>query len=186
MAETFLISDLHLGHENCCTLFKNADGTPLRPFSGAEEMNKMIIENWNKVVRPQDKIYNLGDVVIHKKFLPLIRQLNGHHRLIRGNHDVFQTQMYVDVGFKEIYGVRVLSDIILSHIPLRKECITTRFGTNVHGHLHGNVIADGAYMSVCVEQINYTPISLDELREKIKLNKEKYPTEEQIISKGVD
>ena len=167
MANVFLISDTHFGHEKTCTTFTNADGSFLRPFANAEEMDEEMVRRWNSVVRPQDKVYHLGDVVIGKKHLNTVRRLNGHLRLVRGNHDVFDTKMYMDVGFKEVYGVRVLSDMILSHIPLHPDCITPRFNVNVHGHLHGNTMADNRYFSVCVEQIDYTPIALEEVRSRI-------------------
>ena len=173
MSNTFIISDLHLGHANILT-FKRADGiTPLRNFISVEEMNETIISNWNRVVRPNDKVYNLGDCVIHRKALQMLRRLNGRQRLIRGNHDIFKTAEYLEF-VDEIYGVRVLSDMILSHIPLARDCITTRFGTNIHGHLHSNNIADGAYYNVSVENIGYTPISLDDLRKKVAEKKELY------------
>lgn len=175
----FFISDTHFGHENTFTKFKKADGcTPLRPFSSIEEMNETMISNWNDVVKPNDKIYHLGDVVINRKYLPILERLNGKKRLIRGNHDIFPIKDYLKY-FDEIYGVRVFSDMICSHIPLAKECIS-RFGINVHGHLHGNDIADGLYFNVSVEQINFIPIELSVLRNEIKKKKEKFPPSEKI------
>jgi calcineurin-like phosphoesterase family protein len=166
MSCVFLISDTHFGHANILT-FKRNDGTPLRPFATIEEHDETLVANWNSVVRPCDKVYHLGDVVIHRRFLNLLGRCHGHKRLIRGNHDIFRTKFYLEY-FDEVYGVRVLDDMILSHIPLAIECITKRFGTNVHGHLHSNVMDNPRYFNVSCEQINYTPISLEDLRLKIK------------------
>lgn len=175
MSNTFIISDTHFGHEKCCTVFKRADGSPLRPFANADEMNDEMIRRWNAVVRPHDKVYHLGDVVINKRYLPLLHQLNGKKRLIRGNHDIFPTRVYLEY-FDEIYGVRVLDDMILSHIPLARDSITDRFNVNVHGHTHAAEMinpdttdrVDYRYMNVCVEHTDYTPIAIDVLRDKIK------------------
>ena len=175
MTNTFIVSDTHFGHEKCCTVFKRADGSPLRDFAHADEMNAVMIKRWNAVVRPQDKVYHLGDVVINKKFLYILHQLNGRKRLIRGNHDIFPTRTYLEY-FDEIYGVRVLADMILSHIPLARDCISERYNVNVHGHLHANVIMhpenidmpDYRYMNACVEHWDYSPVSIDVIREKIK------------------
>lgn len=167
MANTFLISDTHFGHEKTCTTFKRADGSPLRPFANAEEMNEEMVSRWNAVVRPHDKVYHLGDVVINRKFLSILDRLNGKKRLVRGNHDIFPTKDYLKY-FEEIYGVRVLDDMILSHIPLARDCITERFNVNVHGHLHANSMNDDRYICVCVENINYTPISIDDVRKMFK------------------
>jgi calcineurin-like phosphoesterase family protein len=172
----FFVSDHHFGHEKTCTTFKRSDGSPLRPFSNAEEMNEALIERHNKVVKDQDKIYMLGDVVINKKFLHLVTRLKGRKRLIRGNHDTMPLQMYIDVGFEEVYGVRDLSKygLILSHVPLHPKSIQERWDANVHGHLHANVIDDPRYLNVSLEQTNYTPLSLEEVRERIKKLHEKY------------
>ena len=173
----FFISDTHFGHANALT-FKCNDGNPMRPFSSVEEMDEHMVEQWNKTVRPQDKVYHLGDCVIARKNLPILGRLNGHKRLVRGNHDIFPTKEYMQY-FEEIYGVRVYSkeNFICSHIPLHPESLY-RWKANIHGHLHCNRVMkdagydnqaepkytiDERYISVCVEQVNYTPISLDEI-----------------------
>ena len=82
----FLASDHHMNHANCLT-FKKNDGTPLRPYSCVEEMNETLIDNHNSVVRPQDKIYMLGDVAMNKRGLEMVKRMNGTKILIKGNHD---------------------------------------------------------------------------------------------------
>lgn len=171
MPTIFLISDTHFGHANILN-FAREDGTKLRQFSSVEEMDEHMVDRWNAVVRPQDHVYHLGDVVMKAPGLGIVKRLNGHLRLVRGNHDIFPTKKYYEVGFKEIYGVRVFEGLILSHIPLHPESL--RRWTNVHGHLHNN---DGdstrtswlgeRYFNVSVECINYTPISLEELRAQV-------------------
>ncbi len=176
MAKIFVISDTHFGHANILT-FKREDGTPLRSFSGVEEMDETMVENWNRVVRPQDKVYHLGDVVINKRYLPILKRLNGHKRLVRGNHDVEPTKVFMEY-FDEIYGVRVFPKLncILSHIPLHPASLQ-RWKYNIHGHLHSNLVTkellcpdgiirevkDKRYINVSVEQINYTPVKLESL-----------------------
>lgn len=174
MGNVFLASDLHLGHKGMC-VFTNYDGSKLRPWDDTDEMDEALIDNWNKVVKPHDKVYNLGDVVINRKKLEKYKRLNGKHRLIRGNHDIFRTSEYLEVGFEEIYGVRVLDDMILSHIPLHEGSITARYNCNVHGHLHGNRVKISnttdnhpRYFCVSMEHINFTPIALEDLRVILK------------------
>lgn len=186
MTNRFVISDTHFGHTNSWQLFKRPDGSPLRPFSSTEEMDEAMIERWNAKVQPHDVVYHLGDVVINRKFLHLVKRLNGKKRLVRGNHDIFKDQDYRDVGFDSLYGVRVFTDkFILSHIPLHPDCITHRFKANVHGHLHANEVMwtrtnmvhgtmtglvtepDPRYLCVSVEHTNYEPLSFDEVDERI-------------------
>lgn len=130
-----------------------------------------MVENWNKVVRPVDKIYHLGDVVINRKSLPILGRLNGKKRLVRGNHDIFKTADYLPY-FDEIYGIRVFSDlgVVLTHVPIHPESLE-RWKYNIHGHLHANKVPDPKnrfrpdprYICVSVEQINYTPVELESL-----------------------
>lgn len=184
--QTFLISDTHFGHEGMIKFLRN-DGTKLRPFNTIEEHDETLIDNWNKVVRPVDRVYHCGDAVINRRYLHIFNRLSGRKKLIRGNHDLFKLADYIPY-FEDVYGVYVLKDMILSHIPLHPDCVTERFKTNVHGHLHAyevmktdidyyermcidgktTVAPDPRYISVCCEHINYTPINIEALREKIK------------------
>jgi calcineurin-like phosphoesterase family protein len=188
MSNRFVISDTHFGHTNSWEKFKLPNGDPLRPFTSTEEMDEAMVERWNAVVRPQDTVYHLGDVVINKKSLHLVSRLNGRKILIRGNHDIFKDEEYREVGFEQIHGVRVFVDkFILSHIPLHPDCVTDRFKVNVHGHLHANEITrtvmvtkdvsvpwphekteiDPRYLCVSVEHTNYEPLHFDEVQARI-------------------
>lgn len=168
MANTFFISDTHFTQESILT-FKNKDGSPLRDFSSVQEMDEHMVEKWNSVVRPQDKVYHLGDVVMHRRALPILSRLNGHKRLVRGNHDIFKTKDYLQY-FEEIYGVRVFPNLnmVCSHIPIHIDSMY-RWKLNLHGHLHANSLNDPKYACVSVEQINYTPVSIDEIVSKYNL-----------------
>jgi calcineurin-like phosphoesterase family protein len=183
----FVISDHHLGHTNSWEKFKLSDGSPLRPFTSTEEMNETMIERHNAKVKEQDTVYFLGDVVINKKYLELVKRMNGRKILVRGNHDIFKDEDYREVGFQQIHGVRVFVDkFILSHIPLHPDCVSERFRVNVHGHLHANQVMrtrtnmvhgymtglvtepDPQYLCVCVEQTDFTPLHFDEVEERIQ------------------
>ena len=187
MSNRFVISDTHFGHTNSWEKFKLPNGDPLRPFTSTEEMDETMVERWNAVVRPQDTVYHLGDVVINKKSLHHVKRLNGKKRLVRGNHDIFKDADYREVGFESLYGVRVFVDqFILSHIPLHPDCVTERFRVNVHGHLHANEVMekfqvtgddiypyederiDPRYLCVSVEHTDYRPLSFDEVEARIK------------------
>ena len=176
----FLISDLHLGHVGA-TQFLNNDGTKMRPWDNIEEMDEALISNWNSVVRPKDKVYNLGDVVINRKHLHQLSRLNGEKVLIRGNHDIFRLEEYTPY-FKDIRGTHKLDDFILSHIPLHPASVE-RWKGCVHGHLHSNrvmkekynswsgeheQVPDPRYLCVSVEQINYTPISFEDAKKRFE------------------
>jgi calcineurin-like phosphoesterase family protein len=180
----FIVSDHHFGHTNSWAKFKLDDGcTPLRPFESDDEMNEAMIERHNAKVKQHDTVYFLGDVVINRKHLHLVKQLNGRKILIRGNHDIFRDEDYREVGFEQIHGVRVFVDkFVMSHIPLHPDCVSGRFRVNVHGHLHSGQIMrqcqipelrhmqepDPRYLCVCVEQTDFTPLHFDEVEARIQ------------------
>jgi calcineurin-like phosphoesterase family protein len=162
MPNVFLISDTHFGHANIYK-FLNGDGTRVRhQFEDVEAGDSAMIENWNRVVGPKDKVYHLGDVFINRKARFILEALNGNKVLIKGNHDIFKLADYTPF-FRDIRAYHVLDKIILSHVPIHRESIG-RFRGNVHGHLHANVVNDILYKSVCVERINYTPIEFSEIQ----------------------
>lgn len=174
----FFISDTHFGHEGI-NHFMHHDGTPLRPFNTWMEADMTMVENWNNVVRPTDKVFHLGDVAFSRLGHELVRLLNGKKTLIAGNHDTKKATYYDWLGFENILGVKhLMNGIWLTHIPMHEQCVNEpRVKLNIHGHLHRNFvrpetpIEDGVtehrkYFNACVENINYTPISLDEIEAK--------------------
>ena len=91
----------------------------------------------------------------------LLEQCNGKKILIRGNHDRESLSFYSKL-FEDIRGAYNYKNLLLTHVPVHPGS-KSRFLKNIHGHLHSNKIDDPWYVNVCVEQINYTPISLDEI-----------------------
>jgi len=162
--KTFVTSDHHFGHTNILT-FKNNLGNPLRPFSCYQEMEDHMITKWNSVVKPEDKVYHLGDFAMKKQFIKVADKLNGRKTLIAGNHDIFNTKEYLP-HFENVRGYRVLNckdngRVILSHIPLHPNCFG-RFKLNIHGHLHANNIDDPRYINVSVEQTDFVPVDVQQ------------------------
>jgi calcineurin-like phosphoesterase family protein len=173
MANIFLISDTHFGHANILNFIRE-DGVHLRTFSSVEEMDEHMVERWNAVVKPQDHIWHLGDVSMHPKNLPIIARLNGHKRLILGNHDEQYMRFYTPY-FQKICGTHRLDTFILSHVPIHPESLG-KVTANIHGHVHNNVPAlhfGPRYYNVSVETLDdYAPISLEELKVKVKKQQE--------------
>jgi calcineurin-like phosphoesterase family protein len=173
MSAIFLVSDTHFGHAGVCR-FLRSDGTKLRPWDDPDDMDEEMIRRWNDTVRPNDKVYHLGDVVINRKALKTLWRLNGDKVLIRGNHDIFRDEEYRE-HFRELRAYHVMNGMILSHIPIHTESLA-RFGTNIHGHLHANRVMTGIknskidvrYHCVCVEQTDFAPILFEDVIKRIK------------------
>jgi calcineurin-like phosphoesterase family protein len=184
MPSVFLVSDTHFGHLGVCRFMREDGVTKLRPWDSPEEMDEEMIRRWNDRVKPTDKVYHLGDVVINRRALPTLARLNGDKVLIRGNHDIFRDDEYRQY-FRELRAYHVMNGCILSHIPLHPESIG-RFGVNIHGHLHARRVKkirgvdvktgqllysnenDLRYHCVCVEQTDYTPILFEDVLKRIR------------------
>ena len=181
MPSVFLVSDTHFGHTGVCRFTHNDTGKKIRPWDNPDEMDEEMVKRWNETVKPTDKVYHLGDVVINRKALGTLRRLNGDKVLIRGNHDIFRDDEYRQY-FRELRAYHVMNGMILSHIPIHPESLG-RFGTNIHGHLHTNRVMytdeygvqrlDTRYHSVCVEQIDFRPILFEDVLKKIEAEKER-------------
>lgn len=104
----YVTSDQHLGNHNIWAKYC----TESRPFSSQEEHDNIVINRWNNVVLPGDVVYVVGDFVMGQKenidkFVP---RLNGDIRLIRGNHDPKNRDMYYErngvVDIEEIAAIK--------------------------------------------------------------------------------
>ena len=174
MSNIFVTSDHHFGHENILK-FKDNSGKVIRDFSDVTEMNEIMIQRWNSVVSPQDKIYHLGDVFFGSEDSAndILKALNGHKRLILGNHDNGKNKV-LHMNFEKISMWRNFGKegLLLTHVPVHPSTlIENRFTgkqmINVHGHIHQNKSPEGPYKCVCVDHpgINYYPINIEELRD---------------------
>lgn len=163
--DIWVISDTHLNHRNILN-FIDEEGNRVRPFGSVNEMNEKIIDRWNSVVKPGDKVYHLGDVAFgsKKEFPDLWAKFNGKKRLIVGNHDDIK---FMTPYFDKVMMWRVWMDhgLLFSHVPVHQSAFTNnRIGLfNVHGHIHSNPTPDGPYFNVSVEAVNYTPIHIETL-----------------------
>lgn len=188
MSTTFVCSDTHFSHRGIVKFLREDNVTKERPWDNIEEMDEALVKNWNSVVRPTDTVYHLGDVVINRSALPILGRLNGTKILVKGNHDVFRAEEYLEY-FKDIRGSAVLNNLVMTHIPLHPASIE-RWDGNVHGHLHSKrvmtvkqvivnpgergshlgyeAVPDPSYLCVSMENINYTPISLEEVMKRFK------------------
>lgn len=168
----FFVSDTHFGHENFLD-FEDENGKLIRPFACVEAMDEMMVERWNSVVRPGDRVYHLGDVAFGKNTAArILPRLNGSKRLILGNHDDLRDEA-LHRHFTKIRLWRSFKDegFVITHMPLRDEGIRHE-AINVHGHIHEKPAPSPRHINICVEQTCYTPVALEMLRETVAARKE--------------
>ena len=86
-------SDLHLGHRAAISMCE-------RPFETVEEMNEILICNFNSYVKKNDTVYILGDIAHRSPIADvnlMIDRLNGKKILCKGNHDKKYDENLYDV-----------------------------------------------------------------------------------------
>jgi calcineurin-like phosphoesterase family protein len=182
MRDIFVTSDTHFRHANILKFIDSTTGELIRPgFETVDAMDEHIIERWNSVVKPGDIVYHLGDVVMGDKewFKSNWPRLNGSKRLVIGNHD--DIPFLASGGFfKKVSMWRMFPEfgLLLTHVPVHQKSLyryPSKDGNsdglsepalllNVHGHIHQNPSPEGSYRCVCVEQTDYTPVNIEELR----------------------
>lgn len=123
---TFITADLHFDHK---ALIEKG----CRP----QNVDKLIIDNWNKAVKPNDTVIVLGDVTWSSN--THMDELTGHKILVKGNHDHKSVSWYMNHGFDfacESLSMHLCNmNILFTHKPIS----SIGFGENIlniHGHLH--------------------------------------------------
>lgn len=167
MSNVFFISDLHFNHAN---LLGFRSEVHKKLFPSTEYMDDWLIAGWNSRVRPKDLVWVLGDIAWGSVGLSKFAQLNGTKNLIMGNHDKFTIKELLR-DFNEIRGVWKKYGFVMSHCPIHPNELQYRNWTcNVHGHIHHRekLLPEPMYINVNVDIIGNVPISLDEIRAKLK------------------
>lgn len=151
-----------------------------------EDFQNIIIENWKKIVKPEDMVIHLGDLSAGVKgrwdeIINIFDELPGSRILIRGNHDHRSEDFYLsELGFEAVYDYLILEDMLFTHYPLEitkysKEheiknvkMLTKLVETNgitkiIHGHTHARETGLPNHYNCSVECINLSPILLEDL-----------------------
>ena len=173
----FLTSDTHFGHD------REFLWGP-RGFTNSQEHDEAIIKNWNEVVGPDDIVYHLGDLMLgdNTHGIECVKRLNGHIKLIRGNHDtdarwkLYETLPNVElIGWAEVIKYKKYN-FYLSHHPtltsnLEKAPHLRMHLINLYGHTHqmGKFYQDMPFMfHVGLDSNDNRPILLDDAIELMK------------------
>lgn len=185
---TFFTSDTHFNHANIIK-FCN------RPFKDVEQMNDVMIANWNSVIGKDDTGFHLGDFCLGgaAEWTKILDRLNGKIYLIMGNHDLknirqgfisrfehVAMQMRIEIGKKRIY---------LCHYPFL--CFEGSYKDDVwqlFGHVHTRRSNSGidagrlqylypTQYDVGVDNNNFTPVSFGQVKriidKQVEQSKEK-------------
>lgn len=154
----FLIGCQHFGHEAIIRMTN-------RPFETVEQMDAHMIKSWNRVVRPSDRVYVLGDFCFKSGAAEQYEaQLNGEIIRVQGNHD--------RRGWGEhIVELRInRRTIVLCHYPIESWNKWHSGAVHFHAHTHGTEFRTAERRgNVGVEAIGYAPINLETAIERLLL-----------------
>lgn len=167
---TYFMSDPHFNHLNVIPYCN-------RPFKNVNHMNISIIDNVLKTIKDDDKLFLLGDIW-DAEYLKFFNYFEVY--FILGNHDKHPKSKYNKIievieryDLKNIIvyenPIKINSILIISHEPF----IGSGPFINIHGHLHNKFMKNDIqkekyYINCCVENINYTPIKIEELFKQLK------------------
>ena len=119
----YLLADSHFHHKN------------VEQFCGRpSDFEERISKNIKHIVRPQDEIIFLGDVIFgnREQLKKILNDLPGRKILTKGNHDRHSDTWYYNAGFDFVCDRIVIKNVVLSHFPVNIE----EGQINIHGHFH--------------------------------------------------
>ena len=174
----YFTADTHFCHSNVIKMCN-------RPFGNINEMNEILIQNWNAVVGNCDEIYILGDFLYKGTGLQanqILQKLNGKKYLIKGNHERYLSNPDFDEElFEWVNDYHVLdykdARFILFHYPIAEWQFFYRKSAHLYGHVHNNVnnlpennstlqMLDKRTINVGVDVNNFFPVSAEEVYDK--------------------
>ena len=165
---TLFIADLHFNHKRIHDKFRPQ-------FSSDEEHDDFIHNSIIDAGDTNTSLWLLGDTFFNPKgfwrldeFRKAYQQVN----IVLGNHCSTQLPRYA-LQFKNVnvFGVQQRYGLWLSHIPVMQQEMYRVQGC-VSGHLHSNNVLgekgeiDNRYYIVSCEQVDYRPISLEQIKEE--------------------
>lgn len=180
----YFISDLHLGNGGILHWAH-------RPFKDVQEMNAGLIERWNSVVKDTDTVIHLGDFGSFKYAKKLkgniIYIVGNHDHKIWKKFPLASNRLYMNIeGHRCVIqhypfyykGINDIVDPFHDHDSSLDEAMDNRvYDFVISGHIHNNYYEEpredgrgfrkvgrcwsGVSLNLSCEMINYTPISID-------------------------
>lgn len=175
----FFTSDQHFNHQFIISITH-------RPFQDLDEMDRVLIKNWNDTVQPNDYVFTLGDFAWSNSphiINNYLNQLQGQIFFLPGNHDkeraikhlpnhVTKIDDITNLSIKYQNNLAIVYLFVLSHYPLLTWSKRNIGCKNLFGHIHtlkDNTLNTGydKYLNITHQQYdvgvdnnNYRPVSL--------------------------
>lgn len=147
----YFTSDAHYFHKRIMEICPHT-----RKGNDLEEMHELMIEVWNRTVKPHDTVDILGDFSFGTpaKTITILQRLNGHKNLVIGNHDHWindETKLF----FNEILPYKAVKIdgrfIVMCHYPIARFDRMAYGAYHLHGHTHGDYTVEGRVLDVGID-----------------------------------
>lgn len=177
----YFTADSHFSFKEDVIIYRE-----FRPFKNLAEMNKSIIDIWNKQAKKEDTIYVLGDFINYnwndmdyEKGFKLVKEINAKVILILGNNEErvlnndfandfekFRTYL-ISLGFYDVVRHDLIIDIgghdyYLTHKP--SDCDKSS-EYNLFGHIHKSAFVKRYGFNVGVDNHYFKLFSEDDIIE---------------------
>lgn len=177
----YFTADNHFYHSNII-------GSCARPFSNVNEMNKTMLDNWNKLITKNDDVYILGDFSYKGKthdVNEILSRLNGKKYLIKGNHENYLCDpLFNQRAFEWVKDYFILKyegiDFILFHYPILSWLKSNYNSIHLYGHVHNSGIKNAKFaeklkllepcaINVGVDVNNFYPVSIKNIIKRVNI-----------------
>ena len=177
MSRVLFIADIHAGHNGIHNKFRTQ-------FSSEKEHDDFIHHNILSEGNTNTTLWLLGDTYFKSSTFWRLEEIRNKYQqvnIVLGNHCASSLPRFA-LQFKNVnvYGVQQKYGLWLSHVPIPDYELYR--GNCVHGHMHDKVvqdlsvldhysdytdqdITDNRYFCVSCEQVDYKPISLNNIKE---------------------
>lgn len=163
MSANYLIGDTHFGHGDISNKFRTQ-------FLSDEHHDQTIHQNIMNCSGKRNNLYLLGDIFFKQSEFVKLDEYAKYFNTVRimlGNHDHKTLSKYA-AQFDNVscHGIIKRWGYWLSHAPVYPQELYR--GKSIHGHVHANTVEDSRYFNCSCENIDYKPIGLDEIRQKLE------------------
>lgn len=160
----YFTADRHFGHEATC---QGLSSWGTRPFSSAQLMDRILISKYRQIIKDEDTVYDIGDLTLagvqHKSYVErIVSQLPGRKIFVMGNHDKHNPFTYIELGYESVHTSLEVEEFVLAHDPATSIMDVNRIW--LCGHVHTLFLKRKNVINVGVDQWNFFPVSIDEIR----------------------
>lgn len=150
--QVFFTSDNHFFHKGILKFCPETRGHA----RDVDEMNELMIEVWRATVRPNDRVYILGDFSFGRTeaTTKILAALPGRLHLIKGNHDNWVNQD-ASKRFESVDDYKKIKldgkSVVMFHYPIVEFDQMHHGAYHLYGHVHGGYSHPGRAMDVGID-----------------------------------